>query len=75
MIILSTLNAIEKAKYSTLINIIRFFVLTIPLVFLGQKFFGMYGILFGIALAKILAFAIAIFIYTVKIKTPKLDRC
>lgn len=63
MIILSTLNAIEQAKYSTLINIIRFFVLTIPLAYLGQYFYGVLGILIGIALAKIWAFVIAIIIY------------
>lgn len=63
MIILSTLNAIERAKYSTIINLIRFFVLTIPLAYLGRYIYGVLGILVGIAIAKILAFIIGFIIY------------
>lgn len=62
-IILSALNSIDHAKYSTLINIIRFFVLTIPCAYLGQYLYGITGILVGIVLAKVFAFVIAIAVY------------
>lgn len=62
-IILSALNAIDRAKYSLLINIIRFFILTIPLAYLGQYLFGIIGIFVGIVLAKLCAFIIALYIY------------
>lgn len=63
MIILSSLNALEQSKYSSLINIIRFFILTIPLAYIGQYYYGITGILLGIAMAKILSFIVAFIIY------------
>lgn len=63
MIILSTLNAIEHAKYSTMINIIRFFIFSIPCAFLGQYLYGIIGILIGIVVAKIISFGFAIGVY------------
>lgn len=62
-IILSALNSIEHAKYSTLINIIRFFILTIPCAYFGRYLYGITGILIGIVIAKIFAFIIALAVY------------
>lgn len=63
MLILSTLNAIEHAKYSTLINFIRFFIFSIPCVYIGNNLYGITGILLGMILAKILAFLVAITVF------------
>jgi putative MATE family efflux protein len=48
-------NAINKPITSGGINIVRMFVLYIPLTFLGEMVDGLYGIFWGLTLANVLA--------------------
>lgn len=51
----STLNALHQPLYGTLISVLRLFVLTIPLAWLGSWLFSFAGLFGGIALANLLA--------------------
>lgn len=48
----STFNAIHRPFYSTGLIVVRLFVLTIPLAFLGSHYWGVTGLFSGIALSN-----------------------
>lgn len=48
-------NAINRPLNASLIDVIRLFILTIPLAWAGSKVFGVYGVYGGVAGANILA--------------------
>ncbi|HAG95755.1 MAG: MATE family efflux transporter [Pseudomonadales bacterium] len=51
----STLNALQLPLFGTLISVIRLFLLTVPLAWLGSSQFGFTGLFGGIALANLIA--------------------
>ncbi|AUM13924.1 MATE family efflux transporter [Ketobacter alkanivorans] len=51
----STLNALHMPLYGTLISVLRLFLLTIPLAWLGTWLFDLKGLYGGIAVANIIA--------------------
>ncbi|RLU00111.1 MAG: MATE family efflux transporter [Ketobacter sp.] len=51
----STLNALQRPLFGTIISVLRLFALTIPLAWLGAWWFDYRGLFAGIALANILA--------------------
>lgn len=57
------LNATNHAHYALLIPIMQFFVLILPLAWIGQSFFGLaglfYGIPIGLIISGLVAFALA----------------
>ncbi|OUS30189.1 hypothetical protein A9Q99_06840 [Gammaproteobacteria bacterium 45_16_T64] len=55
MLIGSTLNALQRPLIGLTINIVRLFLLSIPLAYIGESFFGLKGIFIGISAANIIA--------------------
>lgn len=55
MLICSTLNALHRPLYGTLISSLRLFALAVPLAVLGGWFWGAPGLFGGVAAANILA--------------------
>lgn len=54
-------NAIGKPLYSSSLNVIRTFVLFLPMIWLGAKWFGFIGLLYGAAFSHICAGLLALF--------------
>ena len=54
-------NGFQMPLYATLIWIIRLFLITVPLVFIGNFFYGYFGILVGISAANIMSSFYSIF--------------
>ena len=54
MLICSTLNALQRPMLGLAINLVRLFLLSIPLAFLGEYLFGLKGIFIGISIANII---------------------
>ncbi|MGB3623235.1 MAG: MATE family efflux transporter, partial [Ketobacter sp.] len=55
MLSCSTLNAMHRPLYGTLISVFRLFVLTIPLAWLGSHWFQAAGLYGGVAVANVIA--------------------
>ncbi len=60
----STINALHKPKYSLMINILRLFVLYIPLAWAGHLWFGLEGIFWGCAIGNLLIGAYILFMFS-----------
>lgn len=63
MVTISILNAVESAKFASAINVIRFGLFTIPLVAIGQFYYHIEGIMFGIILANIFTGILALTLF------------
>ena len=55
MVINASFNAINKPFLSSALHLVRFFILYIPLCYLGARFFGLNGAFGGVCLSNILA--------------------
>lgn len=60
MLCCSTLNALHRPLYGTAISLIRLFVLTIPLAWIGSQWYQAPGLFGGIALANVIAGMLAV---------------
>ena len=54
MLVNSTYNALKKPFYSTVLIVVQFFILVIPLAYSGSLLWKVPGIFTGIALANII---------------------
>ncbi len=55
MLACSTLNALHRPLFGTAISLIRLFVLTVPMAWLGSHYYGTAGLFMGVAAANIVA--------------------
>jgi putative MATE family efflux protein len=46
-------NAVERPHYATVLCVLRFFILTVPLAWIGMESFGLKGIFGGVAIANL----------------------
>jgi len=58
-IVSAAFNALHKPMYSLVLNLVRLFVLYIPLAYLGAHWYGLTGLFMGCALANLIAGALA----------------
>lgn len=68
----STMNALHLPKYSLFVNILRLFILYIPMAWIGHLYFGLNGIFWGCALANILIGMYVFWMFYRVKNTPKL---
>lgn len=73
----ATFNSLGKPLLSTTMSIVRMFIIYVPLAYLGQYFWGVYGIFGAAAVSNILMGLIAFTwnrkVYGPLIKNPELD--
>ncbi len=73
----ATFNSLGKPLLSTTMSIVRMFVIYVPIAYLGQHFWGVYGIFGAAAVSNLLMGAIGFFwnrrVYVPLVKDPSLN--
>ncbi len=73
----ATFNSLGKPLLSTTMSIVRMFVVYVPLAFIGQHYWGVYGIFGAAAVSNILMGLIAFIwnrkVYVPLVKNPELE--
>ena len=71
MLSISVLNALQQPIIAILISVVRLFVLSIPLSYLGASLFGIVGIYMGAAIANTLIGVLSYFLLRARLKQLK----
>jgi Na+-driven multidrug efflux pump len=68
----ATFNSLGKPLLSTTMSLVRMFALYVPLAFIGQHYWGVYGI-FGAAAVSNLAMGLLSFLWNRRVYLPMID--